>query len=150
MSQSLGNVLVHLIFSTKDRRPLITDSIREPLHRYITGIFQHHDSPLITTNSVDDHIHVLFKLSRKFSIAEIVEQVKSGSSGWIKKQLPEFRDFYWQGGYGAFSIGQSQVDQVKGYIARQPEHHQRESFQEEFRKILRRYEVEHDERYVWD
>ncbi len=150
MPQSLANVLVHLIFSTKDRRPLITDSIREPLHRYITGIFQHHDSPLIATNSVADHIHVLFKLSRKFTIAEIVEQVKSGSSGWIKKQLPEFHDFYWQGGYGAFSIGQSQVNQVKAYIARQPQHHQQESFQEEFRKILLRYEVEHDERYVWD
>ena len=150
MPQSLANVLVHLIFSTKERRPLITDSIREPLHRYITGILQHHDSPLLAVNSVTDHIHILFKLSRKFSISEIVEQVKSGSSGWIKKQSPEFGDFYWQGGYGAFSIGQSQVNQVKGYIVRQPEHHKRESFQDEFRRFLQRYEVEYDERYVWD
>jgi len=150
MPQSLSNVLVHLVFSTKDRRPLIADPVREPLHRYITGVLQHHDSPLIAINSVPDHVHILFKQSRKFALSELVEQVKSGSSGWIKKQPVGERDFYWQAGYGAFSIGQSQVEVVMDYIAKQPEKHKKKSFQDEFRGLLKKYQIEYDERYVWD
>lgn len=150
MPQSLSNVLVHLVFSTKERRALIDEPMREPLHRYITGVLQHHDSPLTAINSVPDHVHILFKQSRKFALSELVEQVKSGSSGWIKKQRVGVRDFYWQGGYGAFSIGQSQVEVVMDYIARQQEKHKKKSFQDEFRGLLKKYKVEYDERYVWD
>ena len=141
---------MHLVFSTKERRPLIADPVREPLHRYITGVLQHHDSPLLAINSVPDHVHILFKQSRKFALSGLVEQVKSGSSGWIKKQPVGVRDFYWQTGYGAFSIGQSQVDVVTDYIAKQPEKHKKKSFQDEFRGLLKKYKIEYDERYVWD
>src|SRR6185295_18477265 len=117
MPQSLANVLVHLIFSTKERRPLLRDDVRPKLHAYIIGILENHGSPSLATNSVADHIHILFSLSRTITIAKIVEKVKTGSSSWLKTQGNDYRDFHWQNGYGAFSIGQSQVEDVKKYIA---------------------------------
>ena len=150
MPQSLANVLVHLIFSTKERRPLLRDDVRPKLHAYIIGILENHGSPSLATNSVADHIHILFSLSRTITIAKIVEKVKTGSSSWLKTQGNDYRDFHWQNGYGAFSIGQSQVEDVKKYIANQPKHHRKVSFQDEYRKFLEKYKIEYDERYVWD
>ena len=150
MPQSLSKVLIHLIFSTKGRRGLITPKIREPLNGYLVGILRNHDSPSLMINCVEDHAHVLFRLSRNHAIKTIVEEVKKGSSKWIKTQGPEFQNFYWQNGYGAFSVSVSNVESVKQYIAGQEEHHRTVSFQDELRKFLQRHQIEYDERYVWD
>jgi len=148
VAQSLANILVHLIFSTKHREPCIHDEICPHLNAYVVGILANHQSPSVATNSVKDHMHILFALSKNCSVAKIVEEVKTDSSRWMKSQ--GVRSFRWQNGYGAFSIGQSQVTVVKKYIARQEEHHRRLSFQEEFRRFLERYQVKYNERYVWD
>ncbi len=150
MAQSLSKLLVHLIFSTKNREPLIKDEIRDELHRYIATILIELGSPAILINSVEDHIHILFSLSKNYSISKVVEEIKKGSSKWLKGKAPSYAGFYWQSGYGAFSVSQSGVPDVQKYIAGQPEHHRRKTFQEELREFLKRYEVEYDERYVWD
>jgi REP element-mobilizing transposase RayT len=150
MPQSLSSVLIHLIFSTKNREPFINDAVERDLHRYMAKIFRSLKSPSLTIDGTTDHIHVLFSLSRIITIADLVQEVKTDSSKWIKTQGSEFRNFHWQKGYGAFSIGQSQVPTLKRYIARQKLHHQRVTFQDEYRKFLKRYEISFDERYVWD
>ena len=150
MAQSLSKMLVHLIFSTKNREPLIKDDIRDELHRYIASILQQWDSPAILVNSVEDHVHILFSLSKNYSINKIVEEAKKGSSIWIKSKGGAYAGFYWQAGYGAFSVSQSNAADVQKYIANQREHHRQKTFQEEYREFLNRYQVEYDERYVWD
>jgi len=150
MPQSLSTVLVHLVFSTKNRESFITPTVEAELHRYMATVFRDNNSPSLAINGTVDHIHGLFILSRTITIADIVEQVKTGSSRWLKTKGPEFRDFHWQRGYGAFSIGQSTVDEVKRYIRNQKQHHRKVSFQDEYRKFLHRYEIDFDERYVWD
>ncbi len=149
MPQSLSKVLVHLIFSTKHRQPLIGAEIRPRLHAYLIGILDNLKSPSLQTGGVADHVHILFALGRTLSQADLVEEVKKGSSKWMKAEggVPAFS---WQAGYGAFSIGESQVDTVIDYIQHQEEHHRKVTFQEEFRKFLERYQVPYDERYVWD
>jgi REP element-mobilizing transposase RayT len=151
MPQSLAKILVHTVFSTKDRRPYLRDpSIRDELHRYIGGILLKLDCQPVIVGGVEDHIHLLCALSRTCSAADMAKEVKRGSSLWIKTKGDSFRDFCWQNGYGAFSIGFSQVSDVKRYISNQEEHHRRTTFQDEFRALLRRYEIEFHERYVWD
>src|SRR3974390_2001580 len=102
MSQSLANIVVHLVFSTKHRRPLLRDSERGQLHAYVTGVLNYLDSPLIEVNSVRDHVHILFAQSKNHAPAKLVEQVKSSSSGWIKKSAQWYSTFEWQAGYGEF------------------------------------------------
>ena len=150
MPQSLSSVLVHLIFSTKNRWPFITPKIEKELHPYMASIFRALKSPSLTIGGCDDHVHILFSLARTINIAELVEEVKTDSSKWIKTKSLDFRKFQWQRGYGAFSIGQSQVPALKRYIARQRIHHQRVTFQDEYRKFLESYGIAYDERYVWD
>jgi len=150
MPQSLSSILIHLVFSTKNRELFITPNIEPELYPYMATIFHNHDSPSLIINGTMDHIHALFALGRTISIAELVEEVKTGSSKWLKTMGREFRNFHWQKGYGAFSIGQSDVSNVKAYIRNQKEHHRRVSFEEEYRRLLRSYEIEFDERYVWD
>jgi REP element-mobilizing transposase RayT len=150
MSQSLANIVVHLVFSTKQRRPLLRDDERSQLHAYITGILKNHDSPLIEINSVCDHIHILFAQSKNHAPAKIVEQVKSSSSVWIKEQHMWYRDFAWQGGYGEFSVSPMHVEAVREYIRRQQEHHAKEDFQTEFRRFCQKNAKPLDERYAWD
>ena len=150
MPQSLSSILVHLIFSTKNREPFISTAIEQELHPYMAKIFRELRSPSLTIGGTDDRVHILFSLGRTIEVAELVKEVKSESSKWIKSKGKEFENFYWQRGYGAFSIGQSQVTAVKRYIARQKVHHQRVTFQDEYRKFLKSYEIDYDERYVWD
>jgi REP element-mobilizing transposase RayT len=150
MPQSLSSILIHLIFSTKNREPFLTCEIDAELYPYMASIFKAMKSPALIINGTSDHIHTLFSLSRVVTIASLVEEVKTESSKWIKTKGKQFRNFHWQSGYGAFSIGQSQVPTVKRYITRQKEHHHRVSFQDEYRKFLNVYGVEYDERYVWD
>jgi REP element-mobilizing transposase RayT len=149
MPQSLVRNLVHLIFSTKNRAPLLHAAIRPELHGYMAGIFNNWESPALIIGSVEDHLHALFGLSKNHALSKIVEEVKRGSSKWIKTKGPDFRAFAWQNGYGAFSVSPSLVDTVQHYIANREEHHRKVSFQEEFRTFCRRHGVEFDERYVW-
>jgi putative transposase len=128
MPQSLAAIYVHLVYTTKNRQPLIRPEIEEDLRRYHAGILKNLESPMICSGGTADHIHTLFRLGRKTSIANIVEELKKSSSAWIKTQGPQYSDFYWQCGYGAFSIGQSGVENLKDYIANQKEHHRTKTF----------------------
>jgi REP element-mobilizing transposase RayT len=124
--------------------------IEKELHPYLAKVFRGLKSPSLAIDGTTDHIHALFSLSRVIKIADLVEEIKTESSKWIKTKGPEFQNFHWQRGYGAFSIGQSQVTVVKRYIARQKIHHQRITFQDEYRKFLKSYGIDYDEGYVWD
>ena len=150
MPQSLAKNLIHLVFSTKERWPLLEDAVRQELHNYAAGILKDLDSPAIIMNSVPDHVHILFNLHRTKALADVVMETKRGTSKWIKTKGNQFAFFQWQNGYGAFSISQSAVGDVREYIRNQTEHHRKVSFQDEFRIFLKRYEIEFDERYVWD
>ena len=151
MPQSLAKILVHTVFSTKDRRPFLRDKVlRKELHCYLGGILTNRDCQPIIIGGVEDHVHILSTLSRTCEAAEMVKEIKRGSSLWIKTKASNLQDFAWQNGYGIFSIGFSQIAPVRDYIAGQEEHHRKVSFQDEFREFLKRYEVEFDERYVWD
>ena len=150
MSQSLSSVLIHLVFSTKNREPFITAEVESELHSYMAKIFRELKSTSLAIDGTNDHVHVLFSLARVITIADLVEEVKTSSSKWIKTKGREFRNFHWQRGYGAFSIGQSNVTALKHYIRSQKEHHQRVTFQDEYRKFLKAYGIDYDEKYVWD
>ncbi len=148
MPQSLAKILVHVVFSTKNREPIISREIRPSLHAYITGILENQRCPSLQTGGTADHVHTLLSLARTRAVADVVEEMKKGSSKWMKQQGVD--NFFWQGGYGAFSIGEAQLSALIAYIAGQEEHHRHLSFQEEFRRLLSRYGVSCDERYVWD
>ena len=151
MPQSLSRMVVHLVFSTKDREPILRNpELRKRLHAYMAGILQELQCEPILINGVEDHVHVLCNLSRTLSVAKLLEELKKSSSKWMKEQGAGFERFYWQAGYGVFSVSQSNVESVKHYIAGQEEHHRTVSFQDEFRAFCRRHGVAIDERYVWD
>lgn len=151
MSQSLANILVHLIFSTKHRQPFLADSqTRTKLNAYVMGILKNLDCPCLAIGGTSDHVHVLFVLSKKTSLIRVVEEIKRSSSKWIKGQDGAPRDFYWQTGYAAFSVSASNLDQVCGYIRNQEQHHRTVSFQDELRAFFTKHGVAFDERYVWD
>jgi putative transposase len=148
MPHSLSKILIHLVFGTKNRKPLINDIIISNLHAYIIGILKNLKCPSIQTNGTSDHIHILFSLGRVIMVSDLVEEVKKTSSKWMK--LNGSKDFFWQTGYGAFSISQSHCNRLINYIRNQESHHKRATFQDEHRRILNKYQVEYDERYVWD
>lgn len=151
MSQSLTELYIHLVFSTKYRRPSISQAIEPELHAYIAEILASEcRSPPRSIGGYDDHIHVLFNLSRIWSIADVVKVIKSKSSKWIKTKGHQFKDFYWQSGYGAFSVSSSVLPKVEQCIENQRSHHQTQSFQEEFRRLLEKHGLTYDERYAWD
>ena len=151
MPQSLSAIYIHLAFSTKDRRPLLRDKpTRDALHAYLGGISKQLDCAPIQIGGVEDHVHVLARFSRTITQAEWVKELKRVSNLWLKERGRDFTDFEWQGGYAAFSVSQSNLEQVKQYIATQEEHHQKMSFQDELRALLRKHEMEWDEKYVWD
>jgi putative transposase len=150
MPQSLARLHVHLIFSTKNREPKLSDNIRQPLHSYIAVVLQNFKCPAVLINSVADHIHILLELSRTVSVSQAVEEIKTTSSKWLKHQSPELASFTWQAGYGAFAVSESNVQIVRDYIADQKEHHASKSFAEEYRSFLKKHNVAYDEQYVWD
>ena len=150
MPQSLANIVVHLVFSTTHRRPLLRDQERDQLHAYIAGVLKNHDSPLIQINSVSDHIHILFAQSKNHVPVKIVEQVKTSSSVWIKTLDACYSDFSWQTGYGEFSVSPMHVEAVREYIRNQAEHHEQEDFQTEYRRFCEKNGKPLDERYAWD
>ncbi len=148
MPQSLAKNTLHLVFSTKNRRPWLTDDVRPRLFAYLAGIFREWDSPAIEIGGFDDHVHALFVLSKNHALKKVVEEVKKSSSKWIKTIGDELAEFAWQNGYGAFSVSESSLAEVKRYIERQPEHHQRISFDEELRRLLSLHNIAFDERYL--
>jgi REP element-mobilizing transposase RayT len=150
VAQSLARVLVHLVFSTKNRVPVLHPDIRQEQFPYLAVTLTNNDCPSLRVGGVADHVHLFFGLSRTKSISETVELVKVPSSRWIKTKGIEFADFHWQAGYGIFSVSQSNADEVCRYIDDQERHHQRMTYQEELREFFKRYRVEYDERYVWD
>jgi REP element-mobilizing transposase RayT len=150
MAQSVSSILIHLVFSTKNREPFITPAIETELHPYMAKIFRELNSPSLSIDGTSDHVHILFSLARVITVATLVEEIKTNTSKWIKTKGREFRNFHWQRGYGAFSIGQSNVSALKRYIRAQKQHHRRVTFQDEYRKFLKAYGIDYDERYVWD
>lgn len=150
MPQSLAKIYIHLIFSTKNRERAVPDDLRPGLHAYMGGVLRDLGCTAVDINTEPDHAHVLFLLSRTESLSNIVRQVKTGSTHWLQDKQPALRHFHWQNGYGAFSVSQSTLQEVREYGRGQREHHRVMTFQEEFRKFLTRYEIEFDERYVWD
>ena len=150
MPQSLSLAIIHLIFGTKDRVPFITPDIRVELHAYLATIARHGDGECYRVGGVADHVHLAVRLSRTTSIADLVSELKSSSTRWLKDKSPALSKFAWQRGYGAFSVGPMDLDVLTSYIDGQEEHHRTRTFQEEYRGFLRKYGIEFDERYVWD
>ena len=150
MPQSLVKNYIHLVFSTKNRQPLILNAIKEELFNYLGGVCKELESQPIVVGGTIDHVHLLFNLSRKIALMNLVEIVKTHSSQWIKTKGVEFNQFYWQHGYGGFSVNPKQIEMVKKYIQNQEEHHRKKTFQDEYRQFLKKYNVDYDERYVWD
>ena len=151
MSQSLAQVYLHVVFSTKDRRPFLTDEkIQRELYAYLAGTCKSLESPAIKIGGIEDHVHILCRLARTISIADLVRELKRESSKWLKSQSTNLKQFGWQDGYGAFSVSPSHTKALTNYIIDQPRHHKRTSFQDEFRRILDKYAIPYDERYVWD
>jgi putative transposase len=150
MAQSLSNVILHLVFSTKNRQPWIDVDIEEELFKYLAGTCREIKCQSHKIGDTNDHLHIACTLARTMAISTLIEEIKTSSSKWMKTKGDQYAEFAWQNGYGAFSIGQSQLPDSKHYIANQREHHRRLSFQDEYRQILAKYKVEYDERYVWD
>jgi putative transposase len=150
MPQSLVQIYVHLVFSTKDRRPFLREqSILERLHAYLVGACKGQDCPSLQVGGVEDHVHLLVRLGKSVDVSTLIRELKRESSKWVKAEL-NLSEFHWQSGYGAFSVSPSHVDAVIEYLRNQREHHKKESFQDEFRRICKKYGVEMDERYAWD
>ena len=150
MAQSLACLHAHLVFSTRQRAPLIHDAIRRALHAYLATVLQDLKCPAILINSVADHVRILFDLGRTSAVSHVVEKIKTASSKWMKRQGPQYASSAWQGGYGVFAVSESMVETVRRYVARQEEHHRKTSFQEEYRAFLDRHRIAYDERYMWD
>lgn len=150
MGQSSVKNYIHIIFSTKLRAPLILESIENELYSYIGGICKQLECYPVKIGGYIDHIHILCMLSKKIPLMKLLEEIKAHSSKWIKTKDDTLKKFYWQNVYGAFSVNPYEVDKVIAYIENQKEHHRKKTFQEEYRAFLKKYNVEFDEKYVWD
>jgi REP element-mobilizing transposase RayT len=150
MGQSLVKNYIHIIFSTKLRVPLILESIENELYSYIGGICKQLECYPVKIGGYIDHIHILCMLSKKIPLMKLLEEIKAHSSRWIKTKDDTLKKFYWQNGYGAFSVNPYEIDKVVEYIENQKEHHRKKTFQDEYRAFLKKYKVEFDERYIWD
>ena len=151
MPQSLSRIYLHVTFSTKNReRWLIDADLRKALHAYVAGTIKHLECVPVEVGGVEDHIHILCLFPRTRSVADVVKETKRVSTNWLHEKAVELQGFHWQAGYGVFSVSQSNVAAVVGYIRNQEEHHRHLTFQDEYRAFLRKHAVEFDERYVWD
>jgi REP element-mobilizing transposase RayT len=149
MGQSLVKNYIHIIYSTKNRQPFIQQEYEVELYKYLGGVCKAHDCTPIQVGGHLDHVHILCLLSKRMTIADLLEEVKTDSSKWMKKRAAELKNFYWQDGYGAFSVNPREVDMVTEYIQNQREHHSIKTFKDEYLAFLKKYKVEYDERYVW-
>lgn len=149
MPQSLAKVCTHIVFSTKHHQPLIDEKIENELWSYMGGICNSLECLPIKIGGYVDHIHI-YVHCRKVAIMKLLEEVKRSSSKWIKSKGKEYEDFYWQDGYGIFSVNPYELEVVVRYIANQKPHHEKKDFKQEYRGFLKKYNVAYDERYVWD
>jgi len=147
MPHTSGNILLHFIFSTANRRPLIKPEFRDDLFAYLGGIIREMHGAVLIINGMDDHVHMLVRVRPTHSAAEIARVVKTNSSRWVREKWKS--DFAWQTGYGVFSVSESSVHAVTRYIATQEDHHKKHSFQEEFVAFLKKNKIAYDERYIW-
>ncbi|GMV91697.1 MAG: hypothetical protein AMXMBFR82_14750 [Candidatus Hydrogenedentota bacterium] len=150
MPQSLSFVIIHVIFSTKDRSPFLSSETRPAMHAYLATVTRNAGCECYRAGGVDDHVHLAIRLSRTITIADLIEELKTSSSKWAKTQSTDLANFSWQRGYACFSIGPRDLDSLCAYIGEQEQHHRTRSFQEELRMFLNKYGVEFDEAYVWD
>jgi REP element-mobilizing transposase RayT len=150
MPQSLSLTIIHVIFSTKERRPLLEPSIRPKLHAYLATAARNADCECYRAGGVTDHVHLAIRIARTLAIADLIENLKTSSSKWLKTQSPSLSSFAWQRGYASFSIGPADLNSLCAYIDNQVEHHRTRTFQEEYRMFLKKYGVDYDEAYVWD
>ena len=150
MAQTLVSLLVHIIFSTKHRADFIPPEVEPHLYAYLGGVARQYHSPLLAAGGTANHIHLLVSQAKTIAPSNLLEELKKSSSKWIKTQGAAFNNFHWQDGYAAFSIGASQISAVKAYLARQKQHHQQKSFQEELIEFLDEYGIEYNEQYLWD
>ena len=150
MPQSLSKVIVHMVFSTKEREPWLDENVRPRMHAYLGTICRDMGAGLAHVGGVADHVHIVTTLPRTLSQAQLIEQIKKLSSKWIKALDTRCRGFFWQRGYGAFSVSPSQLEAVLRYITDQLEHHRTRTFQEEYRELLRKHGIGFDERFIWD
>ena len=148
MPQSLSNILVHIVFSTKERRSWLNDSIINELYRYIAGTLKQCNCETIKIGGTENHIHILCALSKNHALNKIIEIIKTSSSKWIKTKGEIYRDFHWQNGYGVFSISSTHENVISNYIANQKEHHKQITFEEELKGILNKCRVKYDDKYV--
>jgi len=150
MPQSLHSNFAHIVFSTKNREPMIAGDVAGRIHSYLAGIVQDQGAVSISINGMPDHVHLLIKSSKTVTDVNFMKELKGGSSSWINSNsiIPEH--FKWQAGYGWFSVSPKDTDQVVSYIQNQAEHHKKVTFQEEYRKFLESYKINYDEQYVWD
>ncbi len=150
MPQSLSFVVIHVIFSTKERHPFLESDSRSKLHAYLAEVARNAGCECYRVGGVADHVHLGIRLSRTLTIAELIENLKTSSSKWLKTQSPSLATFSWQHGYGCFSVGPTDLDSLCAYIDKQEKHHQTRTFQDEYRMFLKKYGVEYDEAYMWD
>lgn len=150
MGQSLVKNYVHIVFGTKHRQPLIHEDIEKQLHDYLGGICNSLECKVIRIGGYHDHVHIVCWLSKKIALMQLIQTLKGHSSKWIKSKGKDYANFYWQDGYGAFSVNPAEIDVVIAYVMNQHEHHIRKSFEKEYLAFLNKYKVEYDERYVWD
>ena len=150
MPQSLSFILIHVVFSTKDRKPDLDSAIRPALYAYLATVVRNMGCECYRIGGIADHVHLAIRLSRTLATAKLVEELKTASSKWLKTQSPALAAFGWQRGYGAFSVSASDLEALRQYIDNQEEHHRKRTFQEEYRAFLAKYGIEYDERYVWD
>ena len=150
MGQSLVKNYVHIVFSTKYRQPLIHPPYEEELHAYLGGVCNELECPVLIVGGYTDHVHILCMLSKKIPLMTLVQKVKASSSKWFKTKDKSLVNFFWQDGYGAFSVNPHEVDVVINYIKNQHKHHSKKDFKQEYRSILKKYNVDYDEAYVWE
>ncbi len=150
MPQSFVCMNCHIVFSTKNREPLITHDLAPRLNEYIGGTVRKLGGRLVTAGGMPDHVRLVLSLGKQNSLADMIRDIKSNASRWIHQTFADLRGFAWQSGYGAFAVSYSNVDEVKRYILGQREHHRARTFQEEFLAFLKRHNIQYDERYIWD
>jgi len=150
MPQSLSKVILHIIFSTKNREPWLDVEVRPRIHAYLAMLCRDLGADLVHVGGIADHVHIITTLPRTVSQAQLIEKIKKVPRNGSKRLTLAIAGFFWQRGYGAFSVSPSQLDAVLQYVDAQQEHHRTRTFQEEYRELLRRHGVEFDERYVWD
>lgn len=150
MAHTFTHLLTHIVFSTKDRAPLLDDDLKPRLFAYMGGIIRELGGQAILINGPTDHVHILTTIPARISLSDFMRDLKANSSGWVHKEFPERRNFAWQTGYGAFAVSHSSLESVKEYIRTQEEHHRQRTFTDEFTVFLRRHEIAYDERYLWE